>query len=100
MCEECHGTGIQAWCPNCGSDLPLSESDLDAARTIHALPKIDRALPELDDEDRITTLNPDPDFWWKIKTAQRIGLITLWVLAAALITAIVYVAFFKAGYHE
>lgn len=20
-CEECHGTGVQWWCPNCGADL-------------------------------------------------------------------------------
>lgn len=21
LCDECHGTGIQRWCPKCGEDL-------------------------------------------------------------------------------
>lgn len=23
VCPECHGTGIEAWCPQCGADLSL-----------------------------------------------------------------------------
>jgi rRNA maturation protein Nop10 len=27
QCEECHGTGIQRWCPACGKDVILDAKD-------------------------------------------------------------------------
>jgi len=27
MCPECHGTGIERWCPACGKDVIYSEEE-------------------------------------------------------------------------
>ena len=30
MCDECHGTGIECWCPSCGYDLQEARITQDA----------------------------------------------------------------------
>lgn len=27
ICEECHGTGVQWWCPKCGDCEPMKEKE-------------------------------------------------------------------------
>lgn len=53
-CEECHGTGIERWCPGCGADLSLIVKQERHAEMLELLDDITRSLSRRHQRKQLT----------------------------------------------